>query len=223
MKNTTNIGIFAAIVFAVGMAGITISGDANELQSNTYSSSTEGAGILGHIEIVHTNSEGKILSYQQTDNMIVTQGRNCTAMLLFGTNTGCDAATAGVLGKYTVIGLGNGTALAKNTALTDLSGEILASGGNGGDGLSRTTGTLDPITAATTNATSATQRIFAVFSYNGSLANNAINQAGLFNSTSPSTDSTFALKNFPSAVSMNNGDQLTVNWDITISGSNDNQ
>jgi len=40
----------------------------------------------------------------------------------------------------------------------------------------------------------------------------------LFNSTS-GADAAFALKNFPSNVTMNNGDQLTVNWDITISGS----
>jgi len=43
--------------------------------------------------------------------------------------------------------------------------------------------------------------------------------AGLFNSTTAgATSETFALKNFPSPVPMQNGDQLTVNWDISVVG-----
>lgn len=48
---------------------------------------------------------------------------------------------------------------------------------------------------------------------------NTVNQAGLFNSTTAgATSSAFTLKNFPSSIAINTNDQLTVNWDITIDG-----
>ena len=218
MKNTTGIGMLAAIVFAVGMAGINLSDGTIELQSNTASSYSEGAGILGHIEVIHTDSEGNILSYQQTDNAIVNDGRNCTAMLLFGQNSGCTAGTAAALGKYTVIGISNGSALADTTLNTALPAEIT------GDDLEAVAGTLGTFTNSTADSDPAIQRISNQFTYDSaaSQTGNTINAAGLFNQTSIGADrGVFALKNFPSSVTMNPGDQLTVNWDITIDGSDD--
>jgi len=212
MKNATSIGMLAAIAFAVGMVGINFSDGTFALQTSTPTATSDGGSILGHIEIIHTDSEGNILSYQQTDNAIVNDGRNCTAMLLFGTNTGCRASNAAGLGKYTVIGVGNGTALSGSTSQLLLNGEI------SDNNIARTTGTLGTFTNATATSDPATQRITAVFTWQGG-SSNTINQAGLFNSTSTGTStSTFALKNFPSSVVMNTNDQLTVNWDISIDG-----
>jgi len=216
MKNTS-IGMLVAVVFAVGMTGISLSGGTFTSQSNT-SSYSEGGSILGHIEVIHTDSEGNILSYQQTDNAIVNDGRNCTAMLLFGANTGCTAQTAGALGKFTAIGIGNGSLLAGTTLNTALNGETTATA-NGGDGLLRAFGTLGGFTNSTNDSDPAIQRITHQFTYNGSQSGNVISQAGLFNQTTVLGTGVFALKNFPSNVTMNNGDQLTVNWDITIDGS----
>jgi len=217
MKNATGIGMLAAITFAVGMVGINFSDGVFDSQSNTATSYSEGAGILGHIEVIHTDSEGNILSYQQTDNAIVNDGRNCTAMLLFGTNTGCTAPNAAGLGKYTVIGISNGSALAATTLNTVLPAEITV-----GDGLNAVAGTLGTFTNSTANSDPAIQRISTQFTYSASATQtaNPINAAGLFNQTGLGADrGVFALKNFPSSVSMNPGDQLTVNWDITIDGS----
>lgn len=214
MKNATGIGMLAAITFAVGMVGLNFSDGAFDLQSNTASSYSEGSSILGHIEVIHTDNEGNILSYQQTDNAIVNDGRNCTAMLLFGANDGCTAATAAGLGKYTVIGISNGSSLAATTANTVLPAEITV------DGLVAVAGTLGTFTNSTSNGDPAIQRISNQFTYNGTQTGNPINAAGLFNQTATGADrGVFALKNFPSTVSMNPGDQLTVNWDITIDGS----
>lgn len=116
MKNATNIGMLATVVFAIGMVGINFSDGTFVLQNETPTSTMEGGSLLGHIEIIHADSEGNILSYQQTDNAIVNDGRNCTAMLLFGTNAGCRSDDAEGLGKYTVIGVGNGTALSGSTS-----------------------------------------------------------------------------------------------------------
>lgn len=208
MKKTTSVGMFAAIVFAVGMAGISFSDGSLKLQDNTPASTMDGGSITGHIEIIHTDKDGNIRAYMQTDNAIVNDGRNCTAAVLFGYNTGCTDTTPG---PYNVIGVGNGTALSGSTSQLLLNGEIT------GDGLSRVAGTLGTFTNATANSDPAVQRISTVFTYSGSQGSNPINQAGLFNGTGSPT-STFALKNFPSTVNMNTNDQLTVNWDITIDG-----
>lgn len=208
MKNTTSVGMFVAIAFAVGVVGINFSDGSLKLQDNTPASTMDGGSITGHIEIIQTDKDGNIRAYMQTDNAIVNDGRNCTAAVLFGGNSGCTDTTPG---PYTVIGLGNGTALAGSTS------QLLLNGETTGDGLQRATGSLGAFTNATADSAPAIQRITNVFTYSGSQAANPINQAGLFNTTSGTT-STFALKNFPSAVSMNSGDQLTVNWDITIDG-----
>ena len=208
MKKTTSVGMFVAIAFAVGMVGINFSEGSLKLQESTPASTMDGGSITGHIEIIHTDQDGNIRAYMQTDNAIVNEGRNCTAAALFGANTGCTDTTPG---PYNVIGLGNGTALSGSTS------QLLLNGETTGDGLGRATGTLGTFTNATADSAPAVQRISNVFTYVGSQTSNPINQAGLFNTTS-GTPSTFALKNFPSTVNMNNGDQLTVNWDITIDG-----
>ncbi|KAF6248195.1 hypothetical protein C6990_01805 [Nitrosopumilus sp. b3] len=219
MKNATSFGMFAAVAFAIGMAGINLSDGTFEMQSNTASSYSEGGSILGHMEIIHTDNEGNILSYQQTDNAIVNDGRNCTAMLLFGQNSGCTAGTASALGKYTVIGISNGSALVDTTLNTVLPAEITV-----GDGLNAVAGSLGTFTNSTADSDPAIQRITNQFTYSSSATQtgNTINAAGLFNQTGLGADrGVFALKNFPSSVTMNPGDQLTVNWDITIDGSDD--
>ncbi len=218
MNKASSFGVLAAIAFAVGMAGINLSDSTFAMHSNTAAANTAGAAILGHIELIHTDSEGNILSYQQTDNAIMNEGRNCTATLLFGINNTSCAHYDGNIGKYRVIAVSNGTALVADNTQTSFSGEL--NGTNNGDGMERANGAITNITPATgTSADTSDVRIFKQFTYTGSQAGNVIRAAGLFNSTDLAEDSVFALKNFPSAVTMNNGDQLTVNWDISISGS----
>ncbi len=216
MKNT-QIGMLASIVFAVGMVGINFSDGSFMMQNDTPAPMSSGVGVSGHLEIIHSDSEGNILSYQQTDNAIVNDGRNCTAMLLFGdhTDNGCDAGSPAGLGVYTTIGIGNTTALpAGSTNQVELPSEILD------NGIARVTASsLGTFTNSTGEDNPATQRISAVFTWGGANTNTVLN-AGLFNQTTPgATSSTFALKDFPSSVAMNTNDQLTVNWDISIDGS----
>jgi len=128
MKKSTSIGMLAAIAFAVGMTGVNLSDGTNALQNTSPSSTAEGASILGHIELIQTDSEGNILSYQQTDNAIVSEGRFCTAMLLFGPNSQCTATTAAGLGNFTAIAIGNGSLLAADTTLDTLNSEITGDG-----------------------------------------------------------------------------------------------
>ena len=221
MNKASSFGMLAAIAFAVGMAGLNFSDGTIAMHSNTDTTDTAGTSILGHIELIQTDSEGNILSYQQTDNAIMNEGRNCTATLLFGINSTNCAHYDGNIGKYRVIAISNGTALATDNTQTLFTGEMNST--SNAEGMNRANGGVS-LTAAASTATgdSADVRITKQFTYGGSQASNVIRAAGLFNSTvisDDANDSVFALKNFPSPVTMNNGDQLTVNWDISISGS----
>ncbi len=224
MNKATSFGMLAAIVFAVGMTGINLSDDTFAMHSNTATANTAGADILGHIELIQTDSEGNILSYQQTDNAIMNEGRNCTATLLFGVNDTsantdkCGAFSNGNIGHYRVIAIGNGTILSTDNRQTLFTSEMNST--SNVEGMDRAIGTATfTASASGTTGDTADVRIQKQFTYTGSQAGNSIKVAGLFNSTDLASDSLFALKEFPSAVSMNNGDQLTVNWDISIAGS----
>ena len=207
--------MLTAVVFAIGMVGLNLSDGTFALQSDAPTSTMDGASIMGHMEIIHTDSEGKILSYQQTDNAIVNQGRNCTAALLFG-YAGNQACGGDAIGTFTVVGIGNGTqpSVADVTTAEDLGTEITDNNMARADAIV----TVSQVSASTGNSDPAVTRISAQFTWLGATTN-TVNQAGLFNQTTISGDGTFALKDFPSNVAMNTNDQLTVNWDITIDGS----
>ncbi len=215
MKDAKNIGMLTAVVFAIGMVGFNLSDGTFALQSDVPASTMEAGSIMGHMEIIHTDSEGNILSYQQTDNAIVNQGRNCTATLLFG-YAGNQACGGSNVGTFTVVGIGNGTqpSVADITNVEDLGTEITDNNMARADAIV----TVTQVSASTGNSDPAIARVSAQFTWLGATTN-TVNQAGLFNSTTVSGDGTFALKDFPSNVAMNTNDQLTVNWDITIDGS----
>jgi len=219
MKNSKNIGILAAVVFTVGIVGFNLSDGVIGLGDNVSLATMEGAVMTGHLEVIHTDQYGNIISYQQMDNAIMNIARNCVANMLFGfpANTVCTDETPGV---YNVIGLGNATAIVTdNNALEALVGEITVAG----DGLRRIEPTFGPTVSEIGTATgatggSSTTRISAEFTYTGSQQGNPIATALLANGTTPITGDVFAIKDFSTAVALNTNDKLTVNWDISISG-----
>ncbi len=208
--------MLTAVVFAIGMVGFNLSDGTFALQNSTPASTMEAGSIMGHMEIIHTDSEGNILSYQQTDNAIVNEGRNCVTVLLFGplANTSCDDQSPGI---YTVVGIGNGTkpSVSGLTTQSDLGTEIADNNMARADAVV----TVSQVSASTADSDPAVARISAQFTWLGATTN-TVSQAGLFNQTTTgATSGTFAMKDFPSDVAMNTNDQLTVNWDITIDGS----
>ena len=220
MKNATNIGMLTAMVFAVGMVGINFSDGSFALQDNTSDASVmdSGSAILGHIEVIHADSEGNILSYQQTDNAIVNVGKNCLARAMFGTQTATDdhSCTDTTPGPYNIVGIGNGTTLVVNgddTTSVALVGEVDDNNMERGDAVV----TVVETQSSSTDDENSITTISAVFTLNG-MDGNAVTQAGLFNQTGTALDSVFALKDFPNTVTMNDNDVLTVNWAITIDG-----
>jgi len=204
--------MLTAVAFAVGMVGINLADGTITVFDQTSDVTIESGMFRGHLEIIQTNADGNVIKYMQTDNAILSKGENCVALDLFGGTAGGTGATSCPAdpGIFDVIGITN-TGTAGIDSLT-LAGELTA------DGLARATATS--VTATTTAAGAAgvnVARITFGFTYTGGPAQ-GVSGAGLFNSTTVAGSAIFAAKDFPSVVTLNTNDQLTVNWDITTSG-----
>lgn len=217
--NTKSIGLLASVVFAVGFMGVSLGENVFSTSEQPSTTATaESGNLLGHIEVIHTDSDGNIKSYQQTDNVVMNTGKNCAAKLLFGINALSTASncTLNAGSTFTTIGLSAAAIGTPATTATTLSGEYLLSGGVCAGICNRANGTATVSSSAdaTSDGASKTTRISKTFTLTNASA--TIRSAGLFNSTSTSTYSVFAERAFTSAVSMAANDQLTVNWDITL-------
>ncbi len=212
MKNANAIGMLTAVAFVVGMVGINLADGTITVFDQTSDRTMESGMFLGHMEIIHTNADGNVIKYMQTDNAIMSKGENCVALDLFGGTAGGTGVNScpSDPGVFDNIALTN-TATAGLDSLT-LAGEITS-----GLGLDRSAATS---VTATTTAGGANPdnvaRIANTFTYTGGPAQ-GVSGAGLFNQTAIG-GAIFAAKDFPSGVTLQTNDQLTVNWDITISG-----
>ncbi len=80
MKQGLNYALFGSMVaIAAGLIGAYGLPDFSENES-----SFAAAQMLGHITLTHTDGYGEIISYRQTDNIIVDIGESCAAKRLFG-------------------------------------------------------------------------------------------------------------------------------------------
>ena len=212
MKNIQNFGLLAAVVFAVGMVGFNLSDGTFDLNQADSSAMLSAAGIVGHLEVIHTDSEGNILSYLQTDNAIANKGVNCTMVLLFGVSTDADHCN-GSPGTFDVIAVEGTQTMASNMDLraNKTDNQIRATG------FLPATATSITITQAADGATAVdgTTRLVKTFTATGTIE---IFGASLINSTAADNYALFAYKDFGSSINMVIDDQLTVNWDISIQG-----
>ena len=109
-----------ALMF-LGIVAIS-AGGAFAVMQNTQTSTlqSESSSALGHIQFVLTDADGNVKAYRQTDNLVVTEGRNTVADLAFpninangnatdnkfswiGIGTGSTAPAAGNVGEQTLI------------------------------------------------------------------------------------------------------------------------
>jgi len=211
MRNLNQIGLLTGIALAVGMIGVNIADGTFTVSDKTSDVYQEKGMFSGHLEIIHTDADGNILTYMQTDNAIISKGENCAAQDLFGGTAGGTGATScpSDPGIFDVIALTN-TPAAGVDALT-LTGELT------GSGLDRLTATS---VAATTTAAGLgvdnITRLSVTFTNTG--ASQDVSGSGLFNQTTLAGSAIFAQKDFGTSVTLATSDQLTVNWDITTGG-----
>jgi len=170
-------------------------------ESLAINDQTNAVNYLGHITVIHTGPDGKILTYIQTDNLVVEDGLQAAIDLLFGT-THIGGETAG---GFEIVGVGTGTTAPVN-ANSDLETRRVnkRSDTQCCNGVENS-GTVAAIINGTWGANTIT---------NGSSV--AITEAGLFDTVANATGLMFARQTF-TAINVNTADTLTIQWTITAS------
>jgi len=215
MKQGLSYAFFGTVVaVAAGLIGAYGLPDFSQPESSFAS-----AQMLGHVTYTLTDTDGNIKAYRQLDNIIVNNGEDCAAMLLFGRNgTGFSGTSlcGGETRSFNVIGIGNvsTTAVAANAALNDEHNTNL------GSGLIRAADSDVVMTAAAagTPAKAVISNDFTLNILAGLVGQpQIINESGLFNNTVVDSVGMFSHQTFAD-VSMNDGETLTVEWTINIGG-----
>ena len=206
----SKLALSAVMIVAIGLTGanfVTGSGLTDQEKLGAYSDSSN---VYGHVTVIHSDPDGNILSYAQTDNLVANLGKDCMAELIFGGTAG--ATCEGTASVFNTIALFDGqsfptemNATGANNLLgvdvtasgltiiasTDVTENTAATGANYVDG----TGSLSDI--AHTFTAGATQ---------------TVDGAALFNDLE---DAVLAGQTF-SSVTLNNLDTLAVTWTITL-------
>ena len=207
--------MFGVIAATMALGTITVSASSVPMALGGISDTKPGeqVGMLGHLTLTATTPEGKITSYIQTDNIIVNRGENCTVESLFNVETsGADECLgSGVAADgFTFIAIGDGGDIEMEMAddkklqnelarLQDTDPEHEDAEGAGAEG--------------------AVVTLRAVFTADMA---ETIDESGIFDAdTDDGNDpllpdgNMLARKTFDE-ISLNSGDKLTVEWEITI-------
>ncbi len=147
--------------------------------------------LVGNLEIRHLDKNGKLISLQEHQNIVVNVGKAGTASRING-----DGAEA----VFTHIAIGTGTTgeAASQTALVT---EISTGGGQ------RAVASVSRITTTTTNDTA---RWIITYSFTSSFA---VTESGIFNAASSGT--MLARKVF-AAINVVNGDSIQITWRVQV-------
>lgn len=206
------LGVIIVAGFGVGLVSLTtfatplLLAQAHETEaSNTFS-------MMGHIEFVAHDADGNIKQYLQTDNVIVNIGENCLAEALFNvtttdgthacTGTGFHVGGQGPAdGGFTFLGIGTGSVAAAEDD-TSLGTEVLPR--------------IDELSALVTDSTGASgtsaQVVLSEVFSPGAIT---VAEAGLFDA---STAGNMLARQQFTGIPLGGGDQLTVQWTITLGG-----
>jgi len=210
MKRQTTLAMFGivfAAVMALGMVFVSGFSQSMFLASTPETKVDSNVGIFGHITLTATNPDGKIISYIQTDNLIVNRGENCVAESLFNVTTNGDDACIGegiTAEAFTFIAIGNGTvAVAAND--TKLAEEVQRTQASDSDRVVDSSSGTDP-------ASKAIVTMEAVFIAGEDLD---IEESGIFDAAGEDAGNMLARKTF-NTISLAQDDKLTVEWKIEI-------
>ena len=208
----TKLALSAVMIVAVGLIGtnfVTGLEMTDQEKINAYEDSTP---IYGHITIVHSDPDGNILAYVQTDNLVYNDGLDCLAERVFGTSNSACQGTLGDL--FDKIGLFNAETFTDPTqVITDFT--LLTTPGLG---IASATSVLQTAAADQDNNDGVITDLLKTFTVGvdavteADLSNIAVNGAGLLNDGG---DVLFAAQTF-NAVSLNTGDTLTITWSIKL-------
>ena len=211
----SKLALTAVMVVAIGLTGANFVGgslESTEDISVAKYGTVEGSPIYGHITIVHSDPEGNILSYAQTDNAVTNQGKDCAVEHIFSAAGGL--ANNNCLGaandNFDVIGLTNGQSFPFDANATSLNGVELTL-----NGLAAIAGAVTGNAAAVgTDYTASTSgaKVDINNLFTATADAQGVDGAILYNAAK---NAVFAAKEF-TAVTLNDQDTLDVTWTITL-------
>jgi len=211
----TKLALSAVMIVAVGLIGANFVTGSEMTEQEKFDAMSDSGSIYGHVTVVHSDPDGNILSYAQMDNFIANDGKDCMAALIFGSTAGgteCTAATDVIFNRIVLFD-GDSFAVTMNASgLLGSVNEII------GTGISiATADSLLQNAPATgsgyTDGTGGSTDIVKAFTAGSGVTNQNIDGAALLNTND---DAVLAGQVFSSAVTLNDGDSLTVTWTITL-------
>ncbi len=211
----TKLALSAVMIVAVGLIGTNFVTYSAMTGQEKFDAILDSNTIYGHLTVIHSDPDGNVLSYIQTDNLIAKNGKDCIAELVFGTTlTACTMFPNKVFDK---IALFKDESFPITMNATGLDGGVIGAG-NGlldvdltNNGLKITTGTVS-VNANATNTVGSKTDITKTFTAGSGVSGQVVNGAALF---SNNEEAVLAGQTF-TAVSLNTDDTLTITWTITV-------
>ena len=213
-KSTITV-LVAALAVLSGAMGMTMTGAFSDQNMMTASTSNVAVGLMtGHLEIVAHHPNGELYAYRQFDNAVVDDGEQCILKMLFATTdgtagrggyTGTTACTGVLTGAWDVIAIGTGGGGPAETDVK-LTTETINLGGERGVATTKTWG----------NLTAGIPQIVMSKTFTSDGGDiGAVTESGLFNSTTVAGSGMLA-RNIFSAVTLADGDSITITWTFKV-------
>lgn len=241
MNRTLSVGMFAGI-FAIAMGAIFLTGDSAEtfmVASVPQTQTTQGLGMIGHVEYTVRDEANQIKSYVQTDNIVTEMGKNCVAKTLFdqsdsvGDCVGVTEYQYIAIGNHTAAGVPDGTETTMdNEASSTLGCANDAATGHGEMARKLVDPVITEVGADTQIVLDTSGDPFEFRAVNAT-STTTVMQSGVFNGDVNSRDATnghcldaqggtvadlFAIQdlNLDAGITVTSGDSLSVKWTITV-------
>ena len=215
------LALSAVMIVAVGLIGTNFVTGLDMTGQEKFDALSSSNQIFGHITIVHSDPDGNVLTYIQTDNIVAAIGKDCMAELVFGEHgtTNCAASNT----EFTTIALYDGFSfpITMNTTGTPnvLDDVITAAGLTIRDGGQSVAVTEDAAAETTATPDGAKTDIAKTFTA-GVGVTQTVDGATLLNNGTGGPDSgppdaVLAGQNFVS-VTLNESDTLLITWTIEL-------
>ena len=202
------LALMAVMVVAIGLTGANFVTDSEMTEQEKFNAMSGSSPIYGHVTVIHSDPDGNILSYAQTDNLVANDGKDCMAELIFGGTAG--AACDGTASVFNTIVLFNGQSFpAEMNATGLLTVDIDAAGLAITDGVATPTENTAASGTDYTDGAGSQSDIAVTFTAG---ATQTVDGAALFNDND---NSVLAGQTFAS-VTLNSLDTLAVTWTITL-------
>ena len=208
---TSNMAIMSVAILGIGLLGITSVSFNDVSQASSLSQSNTGA-ILGHVTAIHSDADGNILKYSQGDNIVVDEGIKQMGYLTFGSlNSTTPVAPTEAFNTIALYDTDMGTPVA-GTTYAAKNGALVTSTGLGAVEINVNTGT-----GGKYNGVDSTGKFILgnTFTAGSGVSNEVVFGAAILNNGTASDF--FSVQNFTSSITLNENDQLTVLWDLTLS------